>query len=281
MPKMYTPNLPLHPGPRPCHQPREGKTGVFEMHYGLHCAFAAAALLSASAPAGAVDAVSAFTNSGATAPFGYGGFNAGPASYSSASDCLGIVGFECRQNVEFETKLIGRVDQAKIVGAATLDPNYLNVLTYRSGGPSVGISYFHEGSEDKKLRASFKLLADPDTESLVVFIYRLSFQFGMPTPVELARVTATAVNSIGSFETVISEGGSYGVGVTRSYGLPIAPADFTTRRDWIGLNLEALSLAPAVPEPSSWALMIVGFGLTGVASRTQWRRERQRIPTIL
>lgn len=38
-------------------------------------------------------------------------------------------------------------------------------------------------------------------------------------------------------------------------------------RSFSGVNVDTVSLSGAVPEPASWALMIVGFGLVGVASR--------------
>ena len=41
----------------------------------------------------------------------------------------------------------------------------------------------------------------------------------------------------------------------------------TTSADNIGPLLSGITLADAVPEPASWALMVAGFGLVGVAAR--------------
>ena len=68
---------------------------------------------------------------------------------------------------------------------------------------------------------------------------------------------------------------------------PLTPGAFTNRGDGsgaVGLTISAptgydghfggaiddLSVAGAVPEPASWALMIGGFGVIGAAARRRW-----------
>jgi hypothetical protein len=218
------------------------------------------------------DALSAFTNAGPTAPFSYGGYNAGPASFSAALDCFGIAGFACRQSGGVEgTQAIGRIATPTDIGAAALDANYLSVLGYSFNGPSVGIFYDHDGSAAVRLKASFKLLANESPDSLIVSIFRERTDFFFPEPSNLTVVTATAANATGSFEVVVSEAGRYGVHVTRVSGLSAPAPTYDQRHDWVGLNLEVLPAVAAVPEPGTWALMIAGFGLVGGLARRRAR----------
>jgi hypothetical protein len=70
--------------------------------------------------------------------------------------------------------------------------------------------------------------------------------------------------------------GSEGIGVAAGRGLlpalmalPPTGTNFFTLTTINGENLYLISLAPTtgVPEPASWALLIVGFGLTGAVMR--------------
>jgi hypothetical protein len=231
----------------------------------------AAILALASAPAAAADALSAYSNSQLTAPFGFGGYNAGPATFNPTSNCFGVTGFECRQySSSSENPSIGKVSTATDLGASTLDPAYLNVLPFSFAGPSVAIFYRHDGAGQVRLKASFKLLADADAETLNVSIFREDVTF-LPGPVNLTGALASDANRAGVLEFTVEQAGTYGVHVTRTSGLPFPAPGAAARRDWVGLNLEALPLVAPVPEPTSWALMLVGFGSVGAALR---RRPR-------
>ena len=239
------------------------------MRHIVRVAVAAAILLSPATSAWGADALSAFTNTGTTSPFGYGGYNAGPASFSPGSDCLGVAGFSCLKSSSIfdGDVLIGKVGQSTNIGATILDANYLNVLTYSSNGPSAAIFYNHDGSAVVKLRASFKLLANESPDSLVISIFREQTPFFLPEPVNLTGVTATTANAAGSFEAVVTEAGRYGVHVTRTSSLPFPTPAFDQRHDWVGINLEVLPNVAPVPEPGTWALMIGGFALAGTFVR--------------
>lgn len=44
---------------------------------------------------------------------------------------------------------------------------------------------------------------------------------------------------------------------------------------WLGANFNLVSIASAVPEPSSWAMMIIGFGAIGAALRRRQNVTRR------
>ena len=44
-----------------------------------------------------------------------------------------------------------------------------------------------------------------------------------------------------------------------------------------GFKLKAITVTSAVPEPATWAMMLVGFGLAGASLR---RRNRRPVPAV-
>ena len=76
--------------------------------------------------------------------------------------------------------------------------------------------------------------------------------------------------SFTSYQTFNSAGGTFNAGVNT--------LTFTVRNDAngsgsnpTGLRVEVAGIAGAVPEPASWALLVVGFGLVGVTARRRVR----------
>lgn len=71
--------------------------------------------------------------------------------------------------------------------------------------------------------------------------------------------------AFGKFSTVLSAG-SYSFSLT-GLGEGGVPADF-------GVRLDDGALAGAVPEPATWALMLIGFGFVGGALRSSKRKQK-------
>jgi hypothetical protein len=53
-------------------------------------------------------------------------------------------------------------------------------------------------------------------------------------------------------------------------------ADARTRPTHVSIDFIGNVNAPAVPEPTTWSLMLLGFGATGLAVRRQRKRLRQQ-----
>lgn len=232
---------------------------------------AAAALLLAPGAAMAADALSAFNNEGVpSAPFSFGGFNAGSATFSPFANCFGVAGFQCRQASSFSgpAPTIGKVAAATNIGAATLVSDHLNVLAYNGPGPSAAIFYNFDGAAPVDLVASFKALANGPTAEIRIALFRQTFGMMGPSPADITSILVNDANRSGTLTTTLTMAGIYGVRVMPTDS---APGSFDQRTDWIGLNLRAGSQVAPVPEPASWALMLLGFGAAGAAMRVRAR----------
>jgi hypothetical protein len=77
------------------------------------------------------------------------------------------------------------------------------------------------------------------------------------------------------FAPITGERLSYAPGVSSTNGLIIQHGPGSNNRglDNITYTLSDIVVAPAVPEPASWAMLIAGFGLVGAVMRRQVRRS--------
>ena len=71
-------------------------------------------------------------------------------------------------------------------------------------------------------------------------------------------------------------------GIVRSDGSPITGRSSAAwQADNFHLTVNAADLAPGVPEPSAWALLILGFGIVGVGMRARRRFAPTLAPAIV
>lgn len=67
--------------------------------------------------------------------------------------------------------------------------------------------------------------------------------------------------------------GIAGIGVFDNIRFTPGPPPYRFGTEAVGMGIANVSLLPAVPEPTSWALLIAGFGLVGAA-----QRRRRAVP---
>jgi hypothetical protein len=102
----------------------------------------------------------------------------------------------------------------------------------------------------------------------------------IPTPVQPVETQVVTATSYGTGDiTTTSQLWQYGYGtgepftqvgsisLTFDYDAPVGSPDYTVA------EIQSISLTPNVPEPATWALMLVGFGAMGAALR-----RRRAIP---
>lgn len=90
---------------------------------------------------------------------------------------------------------------------------------------------------------------------------------GSSTPTDIPRIFDQTFNY-----TITGGTGSY-LGASGSFA-NIGTVDARTPPSRLTFNFAGLINAPAVPEPSTWALLIIGFGLIGAAMRASRVRGR-------
>lgn len=105
-------------------------------------------------------------------------------------------------------------------------------------------------------------------------IFAINFANGSISGTQVG--TATPTSTAGLFDLLLSynilAGTGDFLGATGSFS-GVGTADARTPPTQISLAFTGNIDAPAVPEPTSWALMILGFGTIGWAAR----RRRQRV----
>lgn len=123
------------------------------------------------------------------------------------------------------------------------------------------------------ITAAFFSTANTAVKATTGFVQVLGETFPDGSTVTL-EAYGLAGNLLGSASA--SEGAVFGQGATLSLTLAgIHSVRFYSNGGTVGFdNFEFGDLAAAVPEPASWAMMIAGFGIAGMALR---RRERAAI----
>jgi hypothetical protein len=112
-------------------------------------------------------------------------------------------------------------------------------------------------------------------------ISSITFNFGDDGGDDDGTVTISAYDFGGDFLGSASE--TYGAGVSQGGSLTLAFAGaryFIASTDApnphsLGWDISAIRTAAAVPEPSAWALMILGFGILGARARDRGRKLRR------
>jgi hypothetical protein len=126
-------------------------------------------------------------------------------------------------------------------------------------------------------------------------VYSVSFELanlGSPPDSFSATIggdTILAEDSVGPSEITIPNVGSYYIFSAYNYTFTATgsstPLDFTFRQDPSYFVLDNVSVTgtsgviSAVPEPSTWALMLVGFGMIGFAARQGRAGRRMNVVT--
>jgi hypothetical protein len=81
-----------------------------------------------------------------------------------------------------------------------------------------------------------------------------------------AQFVVNGFDAAGAFSTTISTSGSYNFLINLSAFAGIKSLSFSTD-DPAGIAYDHFTFTSSVPEPATWSLMIVGFGLVGAAMR--------------
>jgi hypothetical protein len=129
--------------------------------------------------------------------------------------------------------------------------------------------------EGQKLRANTRYVLTADVgksygaTSYWAYQFGLISNFGAPDAFVLGKTAGEPVTA-GSFKTIsfTFETGDSGPGIGKSFAIAFGggSSPFGDLVVYDNIKLEAFSLA-GVPEPASWAMMIGGFGLAGIAAR--------------
>lgn len=100
---------------------------------------------------------------------------------------------------------------------------------------------------------------------------------GFSVLVDGANTTAATIKALtlladGSFETIIFDGFAPFTPKVLSFGSRQVQSVTFSTTDPQGFNFDNFTFGTAVPEPATWALMISGFGLAGMALRRRQAR---------
>ena len=105
-------------------------------------------------------------------------------------------------------------------------------------------------------------------------LYTLSFAYSAREGVAYASNTVQALWNGSSVATVSADGTAQSGNVWNIYSYTVTGTGHDTltfaalgTNDTLGGSLDAVSLTAAVPEPSTWALMLGGMGLVGFSAR--------------
>jgi len=132
----------------------------------------------------------------------------------------------------------------------------------------------------------FNFASSQNFGSLTVWVDDFSGSFGVTAPSSISAVIGGVTYSSFSVGTPLDVGhdytgqpGSQAQGGGTPYVLDLSGAsgsqiDLTVQRggEWTFLSeVQFSSLSPSVPEPTSWAMLIMGFGLVGTGLRRRTR----------
>ena len=179
--------------------------------------------------------------------------NAGVVSYDLFTDIPGLGAINVRVNIDDAALLVSgtgnssRYEGAGITGSGTIGGN---AFSFDSGGITIG--NFEPGSllGDQLTFQSHSLNGTIGPNPIV--------QIGFVMTVDNARISDTALSSVSAFVGSINE----------AYSEVVAPSPTI----YYGSNPITLTAVAPVPEPSTWAMMILGFA--GVGYMTYRRRKQ-------
>lgn len=120
------------------------------------------------------------------------------------------------------------------------------------------------GEESGYNTAKWVYLSDTPIAGNYAGLTPLALQSGVTTSGQV--LTFTFAPTSGRYLEIVSNGGG-GPG----YGSWVALGGFTPREDWVDSGI-----GPAVPEPSSWALMLIGLLGTGLLAHRRQLRSAGR-----
>jgi hypothetical protein len=138
-----------------------------------------------------------------------------------------------------------------------------------------------ESAPNESWAFSFQVPSPTDTNptaELTNFSYALN---GVTLAAGVPILTIDDLNNGGGFDLFFADGTDLsflgpnigGSPVQTSNGETIAPGEFATTSEVIFGVPDGSGTIDAVPEPASWALLLVGFGLTAAAATTRRRDD--------